>query len=504
MSSISYRERQEDFVSDITGTTPLEVFGLSMSVVLIPSAEYYLKRFFFKGRFSRLLLEIIFKVVFYYAIETTIVLNRSVVGNSFSLGLVLLWSVMILFIVIFQKIDKHDEGNITHDENRKLEKSSQHIEFISEYRHSMQLSTIMAILMVDFQIFPRRLAKTENFGYSLMDLGVGSFVFSGAIVSSTARRVVNPSTPRMTFSKLIHSLLPLTLLAIFRFLSVKTMNYQTHVSEYGVHWNFFTTLVFLCILSYITDEVLHLTSSWKKSLIVGTLCALFQQWLLSGPLNLQHIILNGERTNLILANKEGFGTLLGYLSIHLIGVGVGQFTFNYHTMAKQYLKFLIMLTLITTILSFAPFYAYGGRWFIEPASHITEETYHYQINKEFFDTKDILFTIFMPSRRMTNFGYIVWSLSFNITLLTLFYWMSQITPLKNNISRASYTSVVRDAMNFNPLFSFLFANLITGAINLFFQTIDASKITSTIIILTYGFVVCLVGVFLYDKKRKIF
>ncbi|KAG2378041.1 hypothetical protein C9374_008663 [Naegleria lovaniensis] len=502
MTLDAYRERQEAFVSDITGTTPLEVFGLSMAVVLIPSVEYYLKRFLEK-RISRLLLEIIFKIAFYFGIEATIVLNRPIIGNSFSLGLVLLWSFTILLIVIFQmtSVDRHDDGHIKHDE--KLEKTNQHIEFISEYRHSMQLSTIMAILMVDFQIFPRRLAKTENFGYSLMDLGVGSFVFSGAIVSSAARRVVNPSTSRISFSKLIHSLLPLTILAVFRFLSVKTVNYQTHVSEYGVHWNFFTTLVFLCLLSFITDEVLHLTSSWKKSLTFGLSCAVLQQWILSGPLNLQHIILHEERSNLILANKEGFGTLLGYLSIHLIGVGVGQFTFMYHSIAKRYLKFLITLSLITIIIAFAPFYAYGGQHFIEPASHLIEETYHFQINKEFF-IDDVLFTIFIPSRRMTNFGYIVWTISFNITLITLFYWMSQITPLKNKIFASSYTSVVRDAMNFNPLFSFLFANLLTGAINLSFQTIDAKTITSTLIILTYGFVVCLVGVFLYDKKRKIF
>lgn len=40
--------------------------------------------------------------------------------------------------------------------------------FLSEYRALMMIGTCVAILAVDFTIFPRRLAKTEVFGYSLV------------------------------------------------------------------------------------------------------------------------------------------------------------------------------------------------------------------------------------------------------------------------------------------------------------------------------------------------
>lgn len=59
--------------------------------------------------------------------------------------------------------------------------------FVTEYRSCMLLMTAMCILAVDFNIFPRRFAKTEVYGYSLMDCGVGSFILSNALVAPEAR-----------------------------------------------------------------------------------------------------------------------------------------------------------------------------------------------------------------------------------------------------------------------------------------------------------------------------
>lgn len=105
---------------------------------------------------------------------------------------------------------------------------------ISLYRVCMMIVTCLCILAVDFRIFPRRYAKTETFGTGLMDLGVGSFVVANALVSRQARNIssVNLMTALRNTS-------PLIALGFGRLVSTAGVDYQVHVGEYGVHWNFF-------------------------------------------------------------------------------------------------------------------------------------------------------------------------------------------------------------------------------------------------------------------------
>ena len=115
--------------------------------------------------------------------------------------------------------------------------------FLCNFRAYVNIATAVSILAVDFSIYPRRFAKTETYGTGLMDVGVGSFIVANSLVSQEAR---GTATPRLSFMKSVikelRAVLVLFGLGLLRFAAVKTTDYQEHVSEYGVHWNFFLTL----------------------------------------------------------------------------------------------------------------------------------------------------------------------------------------------------------------------------------------------------------------------
>ncbi|KAH8112762.1 GWT1-domain-containing protein [Phellopilus nigrolimitatus] len=192
---------------------------------------------------------------------------------------------------------------------------------LTVYRSHMLLMTFLAILAVDFPVFPRSLAKCETFGVSLMDLGVGSFVFSQGVVSAIPILkdpvyLIAPASPKL--ATVIKKVLPIFFLGIIRVITVKGTEYPEHESEYGTHWNFFFTLALLPVLQVALHPVIiHLPIS-----LLGFLVALSHQIALSLT-PLQRYTLNSPRTNLISANKEGLVSLIGYLAIHLFGLSAG-------------------------------------------------------------------------------------------------------------------------------------------------------------------------------------
>jgi phosphatidylinositol glycan class W len=149
------------------------------------------------------------------------------------------------------------------DVTKQQEPSRNHESFIVGFRSYLQLITIAAILAVDFHVFPRRFAKTETFGTSLMDIGVGAFVFSSGLVAGP--RLRNQNSKKGSFLRTIQLVVPSLVLGFSRALVTRAVNYQEHVSEYGVHWNFFMTLRLLPVLITIQQLVVPML----PSIVVG-------------------------------------------------------------------------------------------------------------------------------------------------------------------------------------------------------------------------------------------
>lgn len=347
--------------------------------------------------------------------------------------------------------------------------------FITVWRGGMLVITCLAILAVDFKVFPRRFAKVENWGTSLMDVGVGSFVFAAGVVS--ARPVLKASlekdAPGM-LGKLAISVkhaLPLLVLGFIRLYSVKGLDYAEHVTEYGVHWNFFFTLGLLPPFV----SLFHSLSGTSPTTVAffSLLLGSAYQSLLECT-NLKEYILTAPRIDLLSQNREGVFSFSGYLAIFLAGQALGLHILSRHATGgsdpseafAQRTRILVTLMIWSLL--------WGGLFSLTTS-------YQYGLNLK-------------VSRRLANLPYFLWVATFNCAQLTLFCLIE--TCCFPGLSKAATGSVERKesaratprvlrAYNKNGLAIFLVANLLTGLINLTIDTLRMSLLQAMGILLTY-------------------
>lgn len=347
--------------------------------------------------------------------------------------------------------------------------------FLTVYRGGMMVVTCLAILAVDFPVFPRRFAKVENWGTSLMDMGVGSFVFSGGVVS--ARSILRsrasaqlPSLPRRLLVSARHSI-PLFTLGFIRLYSVKGLDYAEHVTEYGVHWNFFFTLALLPPFVEIFHALTAIIPSYEVlSLIISTL----YQVLLESTTLKQYILVSPRGPSLLSKNREGIFSFLGYLAIFLAGRATGLRVMSreveprkspYSARKSLLIRMAIWTSIWTVLFTFNSFHVFG-------------------------------FGAGIPvSRRLANMPYILWVIAFNNFQLLLFCLLETVllpsvykdNDRKNEAERSTYaTSRILNAFNRNGLLIFLIANLLTGAVNLGMNTLDASSEVAMGVLIGYA------------------
>ncbi|KAL9122017.1 MAG: hypothetical protein Q9187_001431 [Circinaria calcarea] len=353
--------------------------------------------------------------------------------------------------------------------------------FVTTYRGAMMVVTCIAILAVDFKVFPRRFAKVENWGTSLMDMGVGSFVFSAGVVA--AKPILKdrmagkpPKLGRRLWISARHSL-PLLLLGLIRLYSVKGLDYAEHITEYGVHWNFFFTLALLPPFVAVFQSLFSLVPSYELlSLLLGSV----YQGLLELT-RLKAYILTAPRKDLLSKNREGVFSFLGYLAIFLAGQAAGQYLLPRRpigsspskTAKAQRFRILARLAAWSVI--------WSSLLFLTTA-------YKYGLG-------------FRVSRRLANLPYVLWVAAFNCTQIAMFCTIE--TLIFPTVYKATHrtaearegqkaTSRILQAYNRNGLAIFLLANLLTGLVNLTVDTLSVRKEAATAIL--FGYIVTLTGV----------
>ncbi|KAJ8754449.1 hypothetical protein K2173_002900 [Erythroxylum novogranatense] len=309
---------------------------------------------------------------------------------------------------------------------------------ISSYRVLVMLVTCLCILAVDFRIFPRRFAKTETFGTGLMDLGVGSFIVANALVSRNARGVSS-----MSWKNAIQSTSPLLLLGFGRLFSTRSVDYQVHIGEYGVHWNFFFTLASVAILTTIINIRPRYSGIVGLAILSG-----YQFWLSHG---LNAYLLSEERgTDILSKNKEGIFSILGYWGMYLVGVQLGNFLFfgNNSSTTVGSNKWARIRILVLSVIF----------WSIT----ILLDRHVERV-----------------SRRMCNLAYVTLVLAQNLQVLAV--------VMLSDYMVGSKVSVLEEALNRNLLAAFLLANILTGLVNLSMDTLSASSFLALVVLLLYAY-----------------
>ncbi|RZF44931.1 hypothetical protein LSTR_LSTR013121 [Laodelphax striatellus] len=342
--------------------------------------------------------------------------------------------------------------------------------YITYFRTSVNLTTTICILAVDFTVFPRSLSKTETYGFSLMDSGVGYFVVCNGLVGSNIDLHNHcPSRIHLVF-KLIRKNCPLFILGLVRFVTVSNLDYQQHVSEYGVHWNFFITLAFTKVISSLL--LTFFKKSFVRYLALATL-VLHQSVLLSGAEN--WVLSDLPRNTFLSANREGIVSLLGYVSLYLISVDLGIWLkANNSTFEKDIARVCKLI-----------FHAV----FLYIIVHVLD-------------------LFFKCSRRLANVTYVVYISMLSTYLLSLCLIVELVLRLNRGPRKTSDNNglipVILESIDSNALSFFLVANLLTGSINLYLETLFVDSFYSILIIILYELILCIVFFLLREYNWKIY
>lgn len=211
--------------------------------------------------------------------------------------------------------------------------------FLTAYRATMTFTTAIAILAVDFPAFARRLGKCEAHGVSLMDVGAGSFVFASGVVSRRARfggeGVFGEGESRDAMAavrRTVRSVAPTALLAAMRTAATRATAYHVPVGEYGVDWNFFATLAAVALLADAAPVPRGRARSGAFSALAGAIVLLAHQIALAAPggpeLGRRFVLAEGERRmdSFVDRNREGLGSVPGYLGVYFLGAAAGAAT----------------------------------------------------------------------------------------------------------------------------------------------------------------------------------
>ncbi|NWX28851.1 PIGW protein, partial [Notiomystis cincta] len=500
---MSQKQLKEAFISNLNGTSLLEIsVGLSLPPLCLLCRGLLLILYYLhhgkpvSSRKCSLLLD-------FLVLVSPLLLSCTVLSPV----IFFMPALLAAFCAgIFSKIcsQRKREGRAsfgqTVEEFLKACLDPEYVPAVTVFRVYVNVLTSISILAVDFPQFPRRYAKAETYGTGVMDLGVGAFIFGNALVCPEVRQEPRRARPRFSsLARQVLSVWPLLSLGLGRLLSLKSIAYHEHTSEYGVHWNFFFTLAFVRLAA----SLLLATFPRQKAWLVALALAVLYQLLLSTT-SLKRFVLHGSdgrgsRLGFLDANREGLLSLLGYLALYLASVQAGLWLLRRRSSVRGWLGALGGLALAVVVLLVL----------LQLCQASTEPV----------------------SRRLANLPFCAWVLAHCLLLLSLFLladlalvftkllvkgssvpccWKVVQPPDSRKKQGMEAVPVGREdrlpqlclisAINKNQLLFFLLANVMTGAVNILIDTIHSEAAFTLCILHLYMFFNCLI-MYILDARN---
>ena len=543
-SSPSLKQEKEAFVTGLQGTSAAELLlicsttvigtffyvSCSAAVLFVKAQQQQQQQQQHKSKLSDWTVAVIILVVELLSFPLPMILCQTVYLYPFGVGYlgcqVLLGLIFSLASVRRQKTSSALSASTTKQQQvqqvLRIRRSS-----ITIYRSSLLCLTVIAILAVDFHVFPRRFGKTETTGYSLMDLGAASFVIAAGIVSPRARGTKDAVAVATVVNW--KRTLPVVALGILRWVTHKELEYQEHVSEYGVHWNFFWTLALLTPVAALLSQTgapaqQQQQPGWVRPVAVLGLyqsCLSFwglQDWVEEAPRSCSRSLDQQPAAwicDMFAANREGILGCISYAALYLVSecVAYRYFWSQHHdpALASLLLENCGGKTSSTSLARRTPIQIVASatfRLWLAVATLLAV-------------WQGLLAVGIEVSRRTTNLSFCVWVLFVNLFQLTCVYsvvlWHYCCCCCRQScrssdeycehdendavVLHRHLPPTCLDVVNRHGMISFVIANLLTGAVNLSINTLIVSDGPAMVLL---GIYTCAVGgvALAFDRLRE--
>lgn len=208
--------------------------------------------------------------------------------------------------------------------------------FLINYRVIVMNIVYILIFAVDFFHFPKHFAKSRYIGNTLMDIGVGSCLFSSAFTSSRIRNekikiqeMKKDKTKEKTTkgkmykgkSNFYIKQFILLFLGLARYFLVELFKYNVNITEYGYHWNFFLTLC----CTFVAVDIITKYLKTNLNIFLFSCLSIITYEVLIHYLDIHQYILKEQRSNIFSMNKEGLFNLLGSINLYLLTISLRNY-----------------------------------------------------------------------------------------------------------------------------------------------------------------------------------